>query len=129
MRLSFRAGRPFVALARLADRALLAPVQLPQNLPDVAFVVVDPELVLDQASHPQASPQQHQEAVRFGTFSQQRRQALSLHGVQQRLAPGSSDAPQRSRTLLQVLPPPRTSGLPRKLEAPSRFRLIQPLVE
>ena len=65
----------------------------------------------------------------FGAFEQQRRQAFPLRGVQQRLAPGTSGAPQRGRALLLVLPPPRTDGLPRHLEPPRRFRLIQALVE
>ena len=93
------------------------------------FVVVDPELVPDQASHPRASPQRRREAVRFGAFEQQRRQAFPLRGVQQRLASGAPGAPQRSSTLLQILPPPRTDRLPRNLQPSSRFRLIQPLVE
>ena len=93
------------------------------------FVVVDPELVPDQASHPRASPQRRGEAVRFGAFEQQRRQAFPLRGVQQRLASGASGAPQRSSTLLQILPPPDTDRLPRHLQPPSRFRLIQTSVK
>ncbi|MCY4588435.1 MAG: hypothetical protein OXB98_20615 [Bryobacterales bacterium] len=93
------------------------------------FVVVDPELVSDQASDPRTTPQRRREAVRLGTFQQQRYQSLPLCGVQQRLAPGTTGSARRSRTLLQVLPPLRTDRLPRYLQPPSRFRLIQALLE
>lgn len=119
----------FIALPRLADRALWAPAQPPQDLPDVGFVVVDPELVLDQPSHPRASLQRPREAMCFGTLQQQRHQAFPLHGVQQRLASGAHREPQCGRSLLQVLPSPHTDGLPRNLQPPGRFRLMQPLVE
>ena len=112
-----------------ADRALRDPAQPSQNLPDVPFVVVNPEFVSDQASHPRTSSQRRREVVCFRALQQQRHQPFPLRGVQERLAPGASGAAQRSRTLFEVLPPPHTDGLPRNLQPPGRFRLIQPLVE
>ena len=47
----------------------------------MAFVVCDPALVGDQASHQRAGPQGRREAVSFGAFEQQRRQALARRGV------------------------------------------------
>ena len=76
----------------------------------MTFMVVNFELVPDQASHPRASPQRRRKAVRLGTFQQQRYQPFPLRGCQQRLAPGASGAAQRGRALLLVLPPPLTEG-------------------
>ena len=119
----------FVALARLAERALRAPLERPQDLPDVAFVVCDPALVGDQASHPRAGPQGRREAVSFGAFEQQRRQALARRGVEQRLASGASGAAQPGRTLPEVLPPPFTDGWTSDFEPPRRLGLLVSLVE
>ena len=38
------------------------------------------------------------------------------------------DTSKRIRSLLEVLPPPRTGGLPRNLQPSHRLRLIQALV-
>ncbi len=75
------ADRLFVALAGFADRTLRAPVERPQDLPDVAFVVAHAELVGDQTSDARAAPQRRREAVGFGTFEQQRRQTFELRGI------------------------------------------------
>ena len=95
----------------------------------MALVVVDPELVPDQPSHPLTTPQRRRETVCFGTLKQQRYQSFPLRGVQQRLAPGAPGAPQASGALLQVVPPPHTDGLPRYLQPPRCFRLIQAFVK
>ena len=47
----------FVALTGFADGPLRAPVECPQDLPDVAFVIAHAELVGDQTCHPQTGPQ------------------------------------------------------------------------
>ena len=47
----------------------------------MALVVRYAELVSDQASDPQTSPQRCGEAVRLGAFQQQRRQAFPLRGI------------------------------------------------
>ena len=75
------ADRLFVALPSFTDGTLRAPVQRLQDLPDVAFVVVDAELVSDQTSHPRAGPQRRRETVGLGAFEQQRRQAFELPRV------------------------------------------------
>ena len=95
----------------------------------MACVVVDAELVRDQTSHPRTAPQRRREAVGFGACQQQRRQALELRGVEQRLASGATGAAQSGRTMLEILPPPLTDGLSRDLQPPRRFRLIVALVE
>ena len=97
--------------ARLSDRALRAPVERSQDLPDVACVVCDPELVSDQPSHPRTAPQGRWEAVGFRAFQQQRRQAFALCGIEERLASGAPGLAESGRTLLAVLPPPLTDGL------------------
>ena len=75
------ADRLFVALAGFADQTLRAPVERPQDLPDVALVVAHSELVGDQTSDPRAAPQWRRKAVRFGTLEQQRDQVFELRGV------------------------------------------------
>ena len=47
-------GCLFVALPSFADRSVRAPVQRPQDFSDVAFMVVDAELVGDQTSDTRA---------------------------------------------------------------------------
>jgi hypothetical protein len=64
------ADRFFVALPRFADWTLGAPVQRPQDLPDMAFVVNDAELSGDQTSHSRTGPERRREAVGFGAFEQ-----------------------------------------------------------
>ena len=70
---------------------------------DVAFVVVDPELVSDQPSHPRTAPQGRGEAVGLRAFQQQRRQAFALCGIEERLASGAPGLAESGRTLLAVL--------------------------
>ena len=119
----------FVALPRFADGTLRAPVEGLQNLPDVALVVVDAELVGDQTSHPRAGPQRRREAVGLGALEQQRRQPLQLRGVYPWLTSGAPGAAQPGRTLLAVLPPPRTDRLSSDLQPSGRLGLIVAVVE
>ena len=57
-----------------ADRALRAPVERPQDFPNVAFVVVYAELVGDQTSDARTGPQRCREAVRLGAL-----ESLQIH--------------------------------------------------
>ena len=123
------ADRRFVALAGFADRALRAPVERPQDFPDVACVVVDAEFVGDQTSDARAGPQRRRETVGLGALQQQRLEALELSSVQKRLASGTPGLAQPRRTVPAVLPQPLTDGLPRDLQPPRRFGLIVSVVE
>ena len=71
----------FVAHAGFADRALRAPAQILQDLPDMALVIAHAELVSDQTSHPWTCPQRRREAVRLGASDPQDLQEFELRGV------------------------------------------------
>jgi hypothetical protein len=60
----------FVALSGPSLRSLWAPAQTHQNLPDMALMVGNGKLLLDQMSHTGTSPQRSLIAEPFGTYDQ-----------------------------------------------------------
>ena len=53
-----------------ADRLLNTPVQLPQDAPDMAGVIADMEVLLDQVAHSRTGPQRRFIAQLLWTFLQ-----------------------------------------------------------
>ena len=119
----------FVAFAGSADGPLRAPVERPQDLPDMALVIAHAELVGDQTSHPRTAPQRRREAVRLGAFEQQRFEAFELRGVQQRLAAGAAGGAEPGLALLAVASSPLTDGLAGDFQPPGGFGLIESFIE
>ena len=114
-----------MAFTGLADRPLRAPVERPQDLPDVAFVIAHAELVGDQTSDPRTSPQRRRKVMRLGALEQHLLQAFELCGVQQRLAAGAPSLAESGRTPLPMLANPTAHALLRRLHAPCCLGLTQ----
>ena len=119
----------FVAFAGSADGPLRAPVERPQDLPDMALVIAHAELVGDQTSHPRTAPQRRREAVRFGAFEQHRLQAFQLHGVQPRLTAGAAGLAQPGFAVTPVSSQPLADALPRDLQSPRCLGLTTALLD
>ena len=77
----------------------------------MAFVVVDAELVGDQASHLRAAPQRRREVVGLGAGEQQLLQMLELLASQSRLAAGTTGLRQPPLAVCAVLLHPAADAL------------------
>ena len=91
-------NRLLITLPRPSLRPLATPLELPQDFPDVAFVVMDSKLLLDQVPDPPQSPQRRLVAQSFRSLQQALLQPLQVLPAQTRLAPGPT-------CLLQPFPP------------------------
>src|SRR5437870_9110432 len=91
-------NRLLITLPRPSLRPLATPLELPQDFPDVAFVVMDSKLLLDQVPDPPQSPQWRLVAQSFRSLQQALLQPLQVLPAQTRLAPGPT-------CLLQPFPP------------------------
>jgi hypothetical protein len=72
----------FVPLQRPPLRPLRAPVQLAEQLPDMAGMIADAELALDQIRYPWAGPEWRFIAEFLRAFQQPIHQMLTLPGIQ-----------------------------------------------
>ena len=125
------ANRLLVALAGLADRSLRAPVERPQQLPDVALVVGDAKSGRGSTAPP--ADKLHSgvgETVSLGTFEQHRFELRELAVAQQGLTSG------RARALARPACPsslvaldPAIYTLLRCVDSPRRLGLAQPFLE
>src|SRR6266581_494954 len=91
-------NRLLITLPRPSLRPLATPLQLPQDFPDVAGVVTNSKLLLDQVPDPPQSPQRRLVAQSFRSLQQALLQPLQVLPAQTRLAPGPT-------CLLQPFPP------------------------
>jgi len=95
-----------IAFPRPAFGFLAAPMQeFPHYFPHVAFVVLNPEKLLNQARHALGSPQLVGPAVSFCTLPEQELQVMKLRFIQLRLGSGMGNGFQPVRAVaIQVAP-------------------------
>jgi hypothetical protein len=136
-RRAFFKGRPahpapapdllLVSLPRPAGGPLGAPPQPDQDLPDVARVILNPELVLDQMGHPGTGPQRSLISPVLRSPEQQLLQTEQIPLPQLGLPPSPPGLLQgRFPALAEGLHPP-THGLPSHPKASGHLGQIQPL--
>ncbi len=79
-----------VTLQLLSGWALAAPAELPQDAPDVSWVIAHSALRLDQLAHPARSPQPGGVFERLGSALERVFYLLELGAAQSALAPSPS---------------------------------------
>jgi hypothetical protein len=118
-----------VPFQRPACGPLRTPVQLPQQLPDVARMIANVELLFDQVPDPLAGPQRGLIAEFLGSLQQAAHQSPALLVIQQRLAPGSPSGPQRFFPIFGSYLGPTAYGLAAYLHSAGHFALIEPFLQ
>jgi hypothetical protein len=108
----------------LVHRLPWAPGQADQKLPDMALVIVYPELLLDQVGHPRAGPQWGLVAQPLGTREQKFGELCPLFVAHTRLAARPSGFPKSRRALGPKLVHQAGYGLADQAELASNLRLV-----
>jgi hypothetical protein len=104
-------GVRLVALACPAGGPLRTPTKGHQQLPDMAWMIADAKLALDQVSDSGTGPERSFITQLLGAFHQQHLQPFTILLVQFRLAPGATGLLQAGLTFVLILAHPAGHGL------------------
>jgi hypothetical protein len=91
----------------------------------MAFVVANPEFLLDQVCNPRAGPQRSLVAQRLGPSQQQPLQSLALRDAEPCFSSGAPSLPQPFLAPLSILRYPAHNGLAGNLHTPGHLGLVQ----
>src|SRR5262249_25793757 len=110
-------------------RLLYAPLQLPQDTPNVSRVIVDFEVLLDEVGNSLARPQRCLITQTLGTLMEQLDQTSFVGVIQTRQPSRSAGAPKCDVPSLLVFLPPSADGLVAYLESPANLAVVETLAE
>jgi hypothetical protein len=117
----------FVSLQGAAYGLLDAPVQLPQDTPDVPGMITDFEASLDQVSNPLTVPQRSFVTQTLRTLMEQFDQPGFIGFIQTGQPSRSVSSPQSHVTPILVFLPPPTHGLVAHFQATTDLAVVQVL--